>query len=182
MYELCGGDYDSRKNPLGYYYHYAGLEVRNLITGHNKDKKKQRAAGMLVYREELDNQPHIKGYNGPMYNGIDEKSSVCSQSFSCTWYKDIVARRRYRNLRRRNEEMKEINIRVFDAGEDAVYQNLETGEVQLVRNNSVIASALPDRRCNYNRIVRKIRSYLSSYIKGSRETIVEENVDIPGEV
>lgn len=74
LYELCGGAYDSRKNPLGYYYHYAGLEARNLITGYNKDKKKQRAAGMLVYREELDNQPHIKGYAGPMYNGVDGKT------------------------------------------------------------------------------------------------------------
>jgi len=74
LYELCGGDFDSRNNPLGYYYHYAGLEVRNLVTGYNKDKKKQRAAGMLVYREELDNQPHIKGYCGPMYNGVDEKT------------------------------------------------------------------------------------------------------------
>lgn len=69
LYELCGGAYGGRS-----YYHYAGLEARNLITGYNKDKKKQRAAGMLVYREELDNQPHIKGYNGPMYNGIDEKT------------------------------------------------------------------------------------------------------------
>lgn len=29
---------------------------------------------MLVYREELDNQPHLKGYVGPMYNGIDTES------------------------------------------------------------------------------------------------------------
>jgi len=74
LYELCGGKYSSDKNPMGYYYHYAGLEIRGLIAGHNKDKKKQRAAGMLVYREELDNQPILKGYAGPMYNGIDDKT------------------------------------------------------------------------------------------------------------
>lgn len=74
LYELCGGEFSSRGNRPDYYYHYAGLEVRGLIVGHNKDKKKQRAAGMLVYREELDNQPMLKGYAGPMYNGIDEET------------------------------------------------------------------------------------------------------------
>ena len=71
-YELCGGEFSSYYNIFGYYYDYAALEVRGLIIGHNKDKKKQRAAGMLVYREELDNQPILKGYAGPMYNGFDK--------------------------------------------------------------------------------------------------------------
>lgn len=45
LYELCGGAYDSRKNPIGYYCHYAGLEVRNLITGHNKEKRSKEPPG-----------------------------------------------------------------------------------------------------------------------------------------
>ena len=68
IYQLCGGEYSGKM------WNYAALEVRGLITGFNQDKKAQRAAGMLVYREELDNQPHIKGYAGPMYNGIDNKT------------------------------------------------------------------------------------------------------------
>ena len=68
IYQLCGGEYNGKM------WNYAALEIRGLITGHNKDKKAQRGAGMLVYREELDNQPHIKGYSGPMYNGIDNKT------------------------------------------------------------------------------------------------------------
>jgi len=68
IYELCGGEYSGKM------WQYAALEIRGLITGFNPDKKAQRAAGMLVYREELDNQPHIKGYCGPMYNGIDTES------------------------------------------------------------------------------------------------------------
>lgn len=68
IYQLCGGEYSGKM------WQYAALEVRGLITGYNQDKKAQRRAGMLVYREELDNQPHIKGYAGPMYNGIDKES------------------------------------------------------------------------------------------------------------
>ena len=65
IYELCGGEYSGKM------WQVAALEIRGLITGFNQDKKAQRAAGMLVWREELDNQPIIKGYAGPMYNGID---------------------------------------------------------------------------------------------------------------
>jgi len=68
IYQLCGGEYNGKM------WSFAALEVRGLITGFNKDKKAQRSAGMLVYREELDNQPHLKGYVGPMYNGIDTES------------------------------------------------------------------------------------------------------------
>jgi hypothetical protein len=66
IYQFCGGEYNGKM------WLFPALEVRGLITGFNQDKKGQRAAGMLVYREELDNQPKIKGYNGPMYNGIDD--------------------------------------------------------------------------------------------------------------
>lgn len=68
IYQFCGGDYN------GKLWKYPALEVRNIIAGYNPDKKKQRAVGMLVYREELDNQPIIKGYCGPMYNGIDRET------------------------------------------------------------------------------------------------------------
>jgi len=68
IYQFCGGEYSGKM------WQFAAMEVRGLITGFNPDKKAQRAAGMLVYCEELDNQPRIKGYNGPMYNGIDDET------------------------------------------------------------------------------------------------------------
>jgi hypothetical protein len=68
VYQLCGGEYSGKM------WQFAALEIRGLIKGYNPDKKAQRKAGMLVYREELDNQPHIKGYAGPMYNGIDKET------------------------------------------------------------------------------------------------------------
>lgn len=75
-----------------------------------------------------------------------------------------------------------INIRVFDAGESVVYQHLETGKIQLVHNNSVISEATPNRPVNYNRIVRRITSYLSSYVEGTTDTVVEDNVILPQEI
>lgn len=74
--------------------------------------------------------------------------------------------------------MKEVNIRIFDAGEDgAIYQFLESGELQLMRNNSVVHHAMPNRPANYNRIVKLSGAYISSYIKGTTKQIVEENVE-----
>lgn len=74
--------------------------------------------------------------------------------------------------------MKEVNIRIFDAGEaGAVYQFLESGEIQLVKNNSVVHHATPNRPANYNRIVKLSGAYMSSYIKGTTNQIVEENVE-----
>lgn len=44
-------------------------EVEALACGHNPDRSRDRRAGMLVHREELDNQPKVMGYVGPMWDG-----------------------------------------------------------------------------------------------------------------
>jgi len=74
--------------------------------------------------------------------------------------------------------MEKVNIRIFDAGEaGAVYQFLESGELQLVKNNSVVHYATPNRPANYNRIVELSGAYMSSYVKGTTEQIIEKGVE-----
>lgn len=46
-------------------------EVEKIKDGITKDYTELRKQGISVYREELDNQPTIKGYIGPMFDGID---------------------------------------------------------------------------------------------------------------
>lgn len=46
-------------------------EVEKIKDGITKDYTELRKQGILVHREELDNQPTIKGYIGPMFDGID---------------------------------------------------------------------------------------------------------------
>lgn len=70
LYQLVGGEYN------GKLLHYAALEARNLIAGYSEDLSAIRAAGALCKRAELDNQPLIKGYLGPMYNGTKELDGV----------------------------------------------------------------------------------------------------------
>ena len=38
-------------------------------TGLSEDLSEERAKGLLVHREELDNQPKFEGFYGPMWNG-----------------------------------------------------------------------------------------------------------------
>lgn len=52
------------------------LKRMNLIIGVNPDLSKDRSEGYKVHREELDNQPKIRGYIGPMYNGIEDDKIV----------------------------------------------------------------------------------------------------------
>lgn len=44
-------------------------EVEELAEGYTPDRSMERLAGRLVPRKELDNQPKIPGYVGPMWDG-----------------------------------------------------------------------------------------------------------------
>lgn len=70
LYQFVGGPYN------GKLWHYAALEVRNLIAGYSDDMSAKRATGALCKRAELDNQPLVNGYYPPMYNGIKEVDGV----------------------------------------------------------------------------------------------------------
>ena len=70
LYQFVGGEYH------GKLWHYAALEARNIITGYSDDLSAKRAAGVLCKRAELDNQPLVKGYYPPMYNGTKEVDGV----------------------------------------------------------------------------------------------------------
>lgn len=64
LYQLVGGLYN------GNMFRYAGLEARDLIAGYSQDMSQIRATGTVCKRAELDNQPIVKGYLGPMYGGV----------------------------------------------------------------------------------------------------------------
>lgn len=62
VYEFCGGKYDGQRMTRS--------EVMEIYNGYfSKDWTEERNAGALVPRAELDNQPHVSGYIGPMYDG-----------------------------------------------------------------------------------------------------------------
>lgn len=44
-------------------------EVEEIACGHTPDMSRERLAGMLVRRKELDNQPKVDGFLGPMWDG-----------------------------------------------------------------------------------------------------------------
>lgn len=68
-------------NPIEYLYEFVGGKLNNRILTREeinkisneltKDYSKEREMGITVHRKELDNQPMVEGYIGPMYNGID---------------------------------------------------------------------------------------------------------------
>lgn len=70
LYQFVGGEYH------GKLWHYAALEARGIITGYAPDLSVKRATGVLCKRAELDNQPLVKGYYPPMYNGTREIDGV----------------------------------------------------------------------------------------------------------
>lgn len=70
LYQFVGGEFN------GKLWHYAALEVRNLIKGYSDDLSELRAKGVICKRAELDNQPLIEGYYPPMYNGTKEVDGV----------------------------------------------------------------------------------------------------------
>lgn len=44
-------------------------EVEEIACGHTPDMTYKRVRGVLCQREELDNQPKVNGYYGPMWDG-----------------------------------------------------------------------------------------------------------------
>lgn len=68
-------------NPIQYLYvFYGGSLNRKILTRNQVDKistettqnfEKERKKGLLVHRKELDDQPMIENYLGPMFDGID---------------------------------------------------------------------------------------------------------------
>lgn len=50
---------------------YIPVGIAEVMTAERSaDKSKERAAGRLVHRAELDNRPVFQGYLGPMWDGI----------------------------------------------------------------------------------------------------------------
>lgn len=47
----------------------ARKEIEAIAHGRTKNLSKERREGKLVHRAELDDQPTVKNYIGPMYNG-----------------------------------------------------------------------------------------------------------------
>jgi hypothetical protein len=45
-------------------------QINEISNGNTKDLHKEREKGLLVHRRELDNQPEVKGYLGPMFEKI----------------------------------------------------------------------------------------------------------------
>lgn len=47
----------------------ARKEIEAIAHGRTKNLSKERSEGKLVHRAELDDQPTVKNYISPMYNG-----------------------------------------------------------------------------------------------------------------
>ena len=94
LYEFVGG-------PLnGKVWRYAALEIRNLITGYSPDRSAQRAQGRLCARAELDNQPLVNGYYGPMYDGTRyEIGGKLKSEYQCTEAEKRAATAMYHVIR-----------------------------------------------------------------------------------
>ena len=58
---FVGGRYDGQVMDV--------TDVEKFCSGHTEDLSEVRARGGLVHRAELDNQPEVKGYCGPMWDG-----------------------------------------------------------------------------------------------------------------
>lgn len=61
FYEFVGGELDKKMMVRS--------EVELMADGHKPDRSYERMCGRLVQREELDNQPKVRGYLGPMWDG-----------------------------------------------------------------------------------------------------------------
>lgn len=61
FYQFHGGELNKRTMVRS--------EVEEIACGHSLDNSSRRARGILCSREELDNQPKVKGYIGPMWDG-----------------------------------------------------------------------------------------------------------------
>lgn len=68
-------------NPVEYLYTFYGKKLNGKVltreqidkisNGLTEDYSKERAEGLLVHRKELDNQPIVDAYLGPMFEKID---------------------------------------------------------------------------------------------------------------
>lgn len=100
LYHFVGGELNGKM------WHYAALEARNLIAGYNADKSAVRALGRLCQREELDNQPLVNGYLGPMYDGERyEVGGKLKYSFECTEAEKQAATAMYHVIRYETQEV-----------------------------------------------------------------------------
>ncbi len=64
VYQFAGGEYSGKM------FNYHELEAAGMINGYSKNWSVERASGRIVHREELDDQPKVDGYLGPMYDGV----------------------------------------------------------------------------------------------------------------
>lgn len=62
LYSFYGGELDCEQFPREI--------VEAIAEGHTPDYSTQRAMGCLCPRKELDNQPTVAGYCGPMWDGM----------------------------------------------------------------------------------------------------------------
>ena len=62
LYEFVGGRLNGRQ--------LQHEEVEGIASGHSPYYGRERALGRLAPREELDGQPTVKGYLGPMFDGL----------------------------------------------------------------------------------------------------------------
>ena len=62
LYEFVGGPLNGKRMRRE--------DVEQIATGHSPYYGRERALGACVPREELDGQPKVKGYLGPMWDGL----------------------------------------------------------------------------------------------------------------
>lgn len=68
-------------HPIKYLYEFVGgslsgkiltrEEINKIATGITENMEEQREKGVITHRKELDNQPIVKEYLGPMFEKID---------------------------------------------------------------------------------------------------------------
>ena len=62
VYEFVGGDHHGKIMFRS--------DVEKMSNGYTEDLSDLRAKGCCVHRAELDNQPKVPGYLGPMWDGL----------------------------------------------------------------------------------------------------------------
>ena len=63
---------------------------------------------------------------------------------------------------------------IYDASEGAIHEEVKTGLLTHVINNSVVASASPDRISNYKRLADMRGTLLSRYYTDGNSVVVKE--------
>ena len=81
VYEFVGGRYHKMRMPKE--------AVEFLGNGcYSPDWSVQRALGGLVPREELDDQPQVDGYAGPMWDGL-RKDGIDGETYAVLRYESF---------------------------------------------------------------------------------------------